>query len=319
MKRKLISYDALKKMEEASVSKIQEELINAEEVLANVLEAEALELVFFNESEAVYKTVDQDYVRANYKVENGELKLENIEELVVDEESEKGESKSLISSMIDDLIENKDEEAGAKLEEYLNLAVVKRSITEGYKAKISNPRGKRSKLYRKKQPKSLVRKRIMAMMKTKRKRRGAKSYFKNKTAPMRKRLKGVSNPRARVYLVKTMKEWNNLTDNVLEYVNYKEMGPFYKECTVVNDEKGNVSSVVIPSKLQKNEAKVLSFDWKTMDTEVKVLRSKAKKLHENEKFAKHVVEIKKFNNVSDNNGLETVLKMLLHTIRKFFI
>lgn len=308
MKRKLISYDALKKMEKASISKIQEELVNAEEVLANALGTDELELVFFNESEAVYKTLDHNYVRANYTVENNELSLNDIEELVVDEDSEKNESKKLISSMIDDLIENKDEEAAAKLDEYLNLAVVKRSISEGYKAKISNPRGKRSKLYHKKQPKSLVRKRIMAMIKTKRKRKGAKNYFKSKTAPARKRLKGISNPRARVYLVKTMKEWNTLTENVIEYVNQKEMGPFYKECTIAHDDKGNVSSVVIPSKLQKNEGKVLSFDWKTLDTEVKVLRCKAKKLNESEKFAKHVAEIKKLNNVSDNNGLETALE-----------
>jgi len=308
MKRKLISYDALKKMEEASISKIQEELINAEEVLANVLGADQLELVFFNESEAVYKTLDQDYVRANYSVVKGELKLENIEELVVDEDSEKGESKKLISSMIDDLVENKDEEASAKLDEYLGLAVVRRNLIEGYKAKLSNPHGKRSKLFHKHQRGAHVRKRIVAMMKTRRKRKGIKNYLKTKTAPMRKRLKGISNPRARVYVVKTMKEWNNLTENVLGYVNYKEMGPLYKECTISHDDKGEVNAVTIPTKLKKNEGKILSFDWKTMDTEVKVLRNKAKKLNENERFIRSVVEIKKHNNVSNNSGLETALE-----------
>jgi len=308
MKRKLISYDALKKMEEASISKIQEQLVNAEEILANVLEAEQLELVFFNESEAVYKTLDQDYIRASYKLDDSGLSLENVEELVVDEDSEKNESKKLISSLIDDLIENKEEEAGAKLAEYLNLPGVKRSITEGYKVKISNPRGRRSKLKNKRQPRSLVRKRIVAMMKTKRKRKGMKSRFKTLTAPAKRRLKGMSNPRARSYVVSTMKEWNSLTENVLGYVNHKEMGPFYKECTVNHDDNGNVVAVKIPSDLKKNEGKILSFDWKTMDTEVKVLRNKAKKLCENEKFAKHVVEIKKHNNVSNNNGLETALE-----------
>jgi hypothetical protein len=308
MKRKLISYDALKKMEEASISKIQEELINAEEVLANVLGADQLELVFFNESEAVYKTLDQDYVRTNYSVVKGELKLENIEELVVDEDSEKGESRKLISSMIDDLVENKDEEASAKLDEYLGLAVVRRNLVEGYKAKLSNPRGKRSKLFHKHQRGTHVRKRITAMMKTKRKRKGIKNYLKTKTAPMRKRLKGISNPRARVYVVKTMKEWNVLTENVLGYVNYKEMGPLYKECTISHDDKGEVNAVTIPTKLKKNEGKILSFDWKTMDTEVKILRNKAKKLNENERFIRSVVEIKKHNNVSNNNGLETALE-----------
>jgi hypothetical protein len=146
------------------------------------------------------------------------------------------------------------------------------------------------------------------MLITKRKRRGMKSAFKTLTAPAKRRLKGMSNPRARMYVVKTMKEWNTLTENVLGYVNHKEMGPFYKECTINHDDKGNVVAVKIPSDLKKNEGKILSFDWKTMDTEVKVLRSKAKKLCESEKFAKHVVEIKKHNNVSNNNGLETALE-----------
>lgn len=312
MKRKLISYDALKKMEEASISKIQEELINAEEILANVLGTDQLELVFFNESEAVYKNLDQDYVRADYSFSKNGLSLDNVEELVVDEDSEKQESRNIISSIVDDLIEGKDDDAANKLSEYLNLSIVKRNISEGYKVKLANPK-KHGALWHKKQPKSLVAKRIRNMKRTKKMRKGAKNFFQSKTAPMRRRLKGINNPRARVYLVKTMKEWNNLTENVLGYVNHKEMGPFYKECTISHDDKGNVSSIVIPNKLTKNEGKVLSFDWKTMDTEVKVLRNKAKKLCENEKFAKHVVEIKKHNNVSNNDGLETALENVVAT------
>lgn len=308
MKRKLISYDALKKMEEASISKIQEQLVNAEEILANVLETEQLELVFFNESEAVYKTLDQNYVRANYKLKDSGLSLENVEELVIDEDSEKNESKKLISSLIDDLIENKEEEAGAKLAEYLNLPGVKRNINEGgYKMKIANPHGKRSPLRNRHQKPSDVRKRILAGLKTKKKRRGS-SFWKALRAPAQHRLKGVSGRNPRLYVVKTMKEWIALTENVLGYVNHKEMGPFYKECAVSHDDNGNVVSINIPSELKKNESKILSFDWKTMDTEVKVLRNKAKKLNESEKFAKHVVEIKKQNNVSNNNGLETALE-----------
>jgi hypothetical protein len=308
MKRKLISYDALKKMEEASISKIQEQLVNAEEILANVLEAEQLELVFFNESEAVYKTLDQNYVRTQYRLDKSGLSLENVEELVIDEDSEKNESKKLISSLIDDLIENKEEEAGSKLAEYLSLPGVKRNIVEGYKAKVSNPHGRRSPLRNRRQKRSVVRERIRKMLITKRKRRGMRGAFKTLTAPAKRRLKGMSNPRARMYVVKTMKEWNTLTENVLGYVNHKEMGPFYKECTINHDEKGNVVAIRIPSDLKKNEGKILSFDWKTMDTEVKVLRGKAKKLCENQKFARHVVEIKKHNNVSNNNGLETALE-----------
>lgn len=308
MKRKLVSYDALKKMEQTSLTNVLEELIEAEEILANATDAEKLELVFFNESEVVYKTLEEDFVKADYKVENDNVVFENIEQIVVDEDSEKEESKKILSSMIDDLIENKLEEANEKIAEYLNLPNFKRKLTEGWKVKVSRPTGKHSKLWRKKQPRSLVAKRIRAMLKTKRKRKALKNYLKTKTAPFKRRLKSTNNPRARVYVVKTMKEWNTLTENVMGYVTHKEMGPFFKACQVEHDEKGNVSKVVIPTVMQKNEGKVLSFDWKTLDSEVKVLRSKAKKLDESEKFAKHVVEIKKANNISDNNALENALE-----------
>lgn len=308
MKRKLVSYDALKKMEQTSLTNVLEELIESQEVLANATETEGLELVFFNESEVVYRTTDEDFVKANYRVEDKSVVFENIEQIVVDEDSERQESKKILSSMIDDLIENKTEDANAKIAEYFNLPNFRRNLTEGWKVKVSRPTGKRSKLWHKKQPRSLVAKRIRAMLKTKRKRKALKNYLKTKTAPFKKRLKGTNNPRARLYVVKTMKEWNTLTENVIGYVNHKEMGPFFKECQVESDENGNITKVVVPTVMQKNEGKVLSFDWKTLDSEVKVLRSKAKKLDESEKFAKHVVEIKKANNISDNNGLEVALE-----------
>jgi len=309
MKRKLINYDEFKKMENESVSRVEKELIEAEELLATILETEKLELMFFNESEVVYKTVNEDIVRANYKLTNDNLALENIEELVIDEETEKNESKKLISDMIDNLLENKEEVASEVLSEYLNMPSVRRNlISEGFKVKLSKPTGARSKLFHKKQPRSLVAKRIRSMMKTKRKRASLKNYLKMKTASAKRRLKNITNPRARIYVVKTMKEWTSLTENVLGYVNHKEMGHVYKECIVEQNDKGDIVGIKVPTVSKVNEGKVLSFDWKTLDTEVKVLRSKGKCLVKNENFVKSVAQIKKYNNISDNNMLETSLE-----------
>jgi hypothetical protein len=309
MKRKLINYDEFKKMENESVSRVEKELIEAEELLATILETEKLELMFFNESEVVYKTINEDIVRANYKLTKSNLNLENIEELVIDEETEKNESKKLISDMIDNLLENKEEVAAEALNEYLNMPSVRRNlISEGFKVKLSKPTGRRSKLYHKKQPRSLVAKRIRNMMKTKRKRASLKNYLKMKTSSAKRRLKNITNPRARIYVVKTMKEWNSLTENVLGYVNHKEMGHVYKECLVEHNDKGDVVGVRVPTVGKVNEGKVLSFDWKTLDTEVKVLRNKGKCLTKNENFIKNVAQIKKYNNISDNNMLETSLE-----------
>ena len=309
MKRKLINYDEFKKMENESVSRVEKELIEAEGLLATILETEKLELMFFNESEVVYKTINEDIVRANYKLTNDNLSLENIEELVIDEETEKNESKKLISDMIDNLLENKEEVASEVLSEYLNMPSVRRNlISEGFKVKLSKPTGRKSKLFHKKQPRSLVAKRIRNMMKTKRKRAGLKNYLKMKTASAKRRLKNISNPRARIYVVKTMKEWTSLTENVLGYVNHKEMGHVYKECIVEQNDKGDIVGIKVPTVSKANEGKVLSFDWKTLDSEVKVLRSKGKGLVKNENFVKSVAQIKKYNNISDNNMLETSLE-----------
>ena len=309
MKRKLINYDEFKKMENESVSRVEKELIEAEELLATILETEKLELMFFNESEVVYKTVNEDIVRANYKLTNDNLSLENIEELVIDEETEKSESKKLISDMIDNLLENKEEVASEVLSEYLNMPSIRRNlISEGFKVKLSKPTGRKSKLFHKKQPRSLVAKRIRNMMKTKRKRASLKNYLKMKTASAKRRLKNITNPRARIYVVKTMKEWTSLTENVLGYVNHKEMGHVYKECIVEQNDKGDIVGIKVPTVSKVNEGKVLSFDWKTLDTEVKVLRSKGKCLVKNENFVKSVAQIKKYNNISDNNMLETSLE-----------
>ena len=309
MKRKLINYDEFKKMENESISRVEKELIEAEVLLATILETEKLELMFFNESEVVYRKINEDIIRANYKLTNDSLALENVEELIIDEETEKNESKKLISNMIDNLLEDNEGMASEVLSEYLNMPSVRRNlISEGFKVRLSKPTGARSKLFHKKQPRGLVAKRIRAMMKTKRKRAGIKTYLKMKTASAKRRLKNITNPRARIYVIKTMKEWNNLTENVLGYVNHKEMGHVYKECFVEHNDNGDIVGIKIPTVSKANEGKVLSFDWKTIDAEVKVLRNKGKGLVKNENFIKSVAQIKKYNNVSDNNMLETSLE-----------
>ena len=69
--------------------------------------------------------------------------------------------------MVDDIIEGKDIEASHKFEQYIGTPSVKRSLTEAaFKVTTSNPTGKRSKLYHKKQPRSLVAKRFRSRLKT---------------------------------------------------------------------------------------------------------------------------------------------------------
>jgi hypothetical protein len=310
MKRKLISFDQFKKMENNSISKIEKELIEAEELFANVLEDDKVELMFFNENEVVYKNQDHDLIKAEYKITADSVVFENVEKLIIDEESEVKETKNIVSKMVENIIEGKESVAEQLFSDYLNLPLLKRTLTEGWKVKVSNPK-KRGKLRGRKQPRSLVAKRIRAMQLTKRKNKGKKTYFGNLTRSAKAKLKNINNPRARLYVVKTMKEWNNLADNVIGYVNYKEMGSIYKECVAKFNEEGDITSIKIPTVARINEGKVLDCDWKTLDTEVKVLRKKAKSLTENEKFIKSISELNRFNNISDNDSFSTVLENLV--------
>ena len=67
----------------------------------------------------------------------------------------------------------------------------------------------------------------------------------------------------------------------------------------------------MPTLQKRNEAKVLSFDWKTLDTKVKVLRNAMKKLAENQNFIKAMVDLKRYNNISDNESLHETLEAIV--------
>jgi len=78
------------------------------------------------------------------------------------------------------------------------------------------------------------------------------------------------------------------------------------ESDISRDEKGNVVSAKIPNNQARNEAKILSFNWKTLDTDVKVLRSGAKMLSENAEFCKAIATIKRLNAISDEKIQENL-------------
>ena len=98
MKKKLVQYNEFKEMESNSLTSAQRELVAAEDVLSNVLET-SVSLYCFSESDVIYETIDGDYIRAQYEIEDGKINLENLENLVVDEDSLKKESQSILSAV----------------------------------------------------------------------------------------------------------------------------------------------------------------------------------------------------------------------------
>src|SRR5690606_27153334 len=128
MKRKLISFDVFKKIEEQSLSTAQEELIGAEDVLAKTLDVDDLKLFCFGESDVTYQTVDGTFIHANYKLDNDQLVLENIEGLVSEEESEEKEDRQKLSSMAEALLDNNDTKAGEHIDHYFKRPCIRRGM-----------------------------------------------------------------------------------------------------------------------------------------------------------------------------------------------
>lgn len=317
MKRKLISFEAFRKIEEGSLTRAEQELVNAEDVLGKALGVD-VELHCFSENDATYKTSDDTFIHAIYKIENDQVILENVQELVIDEESATAGARKTISEMVDAILDNKNTVADGKFEEYFTIPSVRRNLSEGYGIKVSvgKPTGKTSKLKHKKRKPSAVRKGVLSRKKHSRMLSASqKKEMARKRAMAKKKLGSTSNPRWRTYVrlvkKKTMKEWANLTDNVLGYVDFKTYGPLITESVVQNDNQGNVVGIAIPNSKKRNEGKILSMNYKTLDTELKVLRSKAKAVNEDQSFVKAIAELKRYNNISDNSSLEESLENIV--------
>jgi len=314
MKRKLISFEAFGKLQEGSLSRAEEELMAAEDVLGKTLGVD-VELFCYSENDVTYKTQDGTFIHAIYKVENDQVILENIKELVIDEESGKKAAHGIVNQLVDAILENNNAKANSLFDEYFNSPVIKHElVNEGFKGVASRPTGKFSKLRHKKQSRSLVAKRTRARLKSLKKMspsQKAERARKRKIAA--NKLGGSKNPRWRTYVRKTknMNEWNILCENVMDYLDYKEFGPVFKNSAVRTDDRGNVTDVAIPTLAKRNEGKILSFNWKTLDHECKLLRNGSKKINEDQVFVRAMADLKRYNNISDNSAVEETLEAIV--------
>jgi hypothetical protein len=331
MKRTLIKYDAFQKIEKDSLSAAERELVEAQDVLARALGVDDLHLHCFGESDVTYSTLDGTYVHANYKMNENHIIFESLEELVVDESTEKQTSRKLLSDFVESLLDDNEAKAAEQFGEFMKLPFNRRimknaSLAEAFDVTASKPTG-HSPLAGRKQNRSDVAKRIRSMRKTKKKLKaspGLANSLDAEKSRVGKQLGGGSNKRWRVYARKVNKsklhEWAVLSENVLDYVDFKELGPALKDSYVQRDDKGGVTGVAVPRSHARNEGKILSFNWKTLDHEVKYSRSGAKNLKEDVNFCRAISELKKHNAVSDNNALiETLEGIVSHWPQVLFL
>jgi hypothetical protein len=305
MKRKLISFDVFKKIEESSLTNAQNELIGAEEVLARTLGVDDLKLFTFGESDVTYQANDGNFVHASYTINKEQLVLENIEQLIIEEESEKKNARQLLVNMVDSLVENNEMKAAQVFDAYISMPLVRRNlVNEGFKEKSSKVFDRKKGSQKKEKHHHS---KMMKSMSSKERRK----FLGDKDCKMGKS----KNPRWKTYMKKmkpsSMKEWSIMCENVMKYIDYKEFGPVISESQIKTDERGNIVAVAIPTSQKRNEGKILSFNYNTLDHELKVLRGKVKKLSENQIFVKAMADLKRYNNISDNNGLEETLEAIV--------
>lgn len=302
MKRKLISYNAFESMKNNSTSNAEHELSEAKKLLEKALQVENLTISHFNQDSVVYES-NGSYLHANYKFENSKIVFENIEQLVIDNDSEENHSKKMISDLVDCLLDENETVAQIKADEifnnYIKLNHFKRNISES-----CVPKEKKCKKEKGKKEKGKL---VTDDLKSKVKNIKI-DLVKNKDKDSEKKPKSFLKFKTKGEKAKKMKEWTNLVENVENYIDYKEFGPLVKESVLSRDSKGNVIAVSVPNTKARNEAKLLSFNWKTLDTDVKVLRSGAKKLAENVEFCKSIAGLKRFNAISDNEKLQESLE-----------
>lgn len=306
MKRKLIDFDVFQRIEKDSLSASERELEEAAPIVAKALNLEGMSLHCFGSEDVLFETLDGGYVHANYSIKEGHVQFDNVELLVINEETEKAKSKEVIANMIDALVETDNKRAEAFFEEWMKLPVTKRVFREAKEMRVV-PKRKDGKIIgygkarwetkaKSKESSSDTAKRMRSKVKNNKKLSDSQKKFK-------------ANKRSKIKA--TIGEWSNLVNNVINYIDYREIGPVLKESVNRVDERGNIVSLRIPSIKLRNEAKLLQFDWKTLNTDVVVKRSNAKSISEDVNFVKAVEDLKTCNGMSDDAGLEVALENIV--------
>lgn len=306
MKRKLIDYDSFEKIKSGSLTNVHAELEQATDMLAEAVGVEALRVESYGSNSVLFESEEGELVRADYKVGDGYVQFDNIEQVVINEAVENEKAREVISKMIDSLIESNEAAASEMLNEWLDMPRNKRVLNENVKGRrqpawLVNLRAKKKKMNRKKKsPAQLKREKSM--------RDRIKLSGSERRSPVRKTKGGVQTIVGWTKKTKSgqdkkhMKEWRILAENVMNFVDYSINGPEV-DCKVLRKE-GEVVGVRVPTMKVRNEAKLLRFDWKTMNTDVMVKRNSGKKLAENNDFVKSILDLKRLNALSDSRAFE---------------
>lgn len=309
MKRKLIEFDVFEQIKESALSNSEIELIEAAPYLAKTLNLESIDLNCFNSNDVLYETVDGSYVKANYTIDNGFVEFDNIEQLVINEDSERQKSKEIISEMLECLISSEDDKAEQLFEQWLEAPFSKRIFSEVRKKRVV-PKRKNGKIvgYATAYWSVTPKKRQKASTKIARSKGKIKSQ--RKTSPALKRMRAAQRSRMKSALGH-MAEWQNLAENTALYIQKNNAGNINLESNF--DEKGNVTYVKVPTCSSRNKSRTLHLDWKSLNNESIEKRKEAFNLIENNDFVKLISNLRKQNALSKTNDFQDLLETLVTT------
>lgn len=328
MKRKLVQYEVFEEMKKGSLTSTIKELTEAGEHLSSVLGVEELILDSFDETRVVYNRGYGNYIQANYSIENGDVKFENVEEIIIDEDSEKAKCKELLSNVLEAVIDEDDIKANSSFEEYMKIASVqqKRKMLDEAHVRLYGTRKEKGKSGPKvevrtgsKNPKKVWAARKGHILHKSSYKKGAikrkgnlnRERARRKTlSRLHGRLSSLSGGKQYSGKRKKMNEWANLSMNVFGYIDFVDNGHIWQESSVITNENGDLT-VTVPGSSKRNANKVIQMKTKGIMSDVKVLRETALRLRFNPRFCEAVATVKRFNNMSDNSALEEAIGNLI--------
>jgi hypothetical protein len=299
MKKKLINFDAFKALEKNSVTNSQKELAESAEILANVLGQQFLDLYCVNEDNATYINNNGDFVYANYQIVDDKILLENIENLIVDKDTTRKTLRTSLEKMVDNILEDKLEEASLSFSEYFATPMLRAELKEGTINEVKKGG---------KMPPWLK------AFKDKKAKKSDDSCDDDKSSKMKRKKKKDHLHKGRLHKVgnkmpKVKKEsLNLLSNNILEYITFKENGNVYSDVHVKKDAHGNVVSVRIPTARLRNEGAVLKAQSEKHNRYIQENREKAKMVVREGNWVKAVTDIKRFNALSDSESLQNAFE-----------
>ena len=300
MKKKFVDFETYKNIEKGSITSIERELIESAELVGRVVGDENVQFYCMTEDTATFVNSDGNFIQAAFTVEQDKILLENIQEVVVEQENLQKARKDVIAAMVDNILEDKMDEANVNFSEYFETPVVKASLREGVLTE-SKKHGKKKKKGMPEGLKKYLAKHGSPLHKKGKMGKHDKRDMKKSTLDA-KRLKKVAEKAGDHKL----KEWGVIAKNILEFVDFRTNGDLYQNVRTQRDNKGNVVALSVPRNNLRNEGKILMLQYKDM---ANIIDGRYKTLCESfsqqPTWIKAVTDMRRFNAMSSQEDLQT--------------